>query len=129
MRIQVKEVAYHRNGVAGEGFHVVRFSFTEGGMPHPNLVGAVVGGKPHPNMVGIVFDGGGRVAVLDADLTAAGNIAFAMGNSWRGDQFEADLRDAIRVQEEALREADNARVALAGAIEIHDKALDKVAKV
>jgi hypothetical protein len=128
MRIQVKEIAYHRNGVAGEGFHVVRFSFTEGGMPHPNLVGAVIGGKFH-NMVGIVFDGGGRVAVLDADLTAAGNIAFAMGNSWRGDQFEDDLRDAISIQDQALREADDARVALTGAIEIHDKRLDKVIEV
>jgi hypothetical protein len=80
--IKALEVSYHRNGISGEGFHVVRFSFTEDGVAHPN-------------MVATVFDGPGYVAVLDADMLAVGNIAFAKGNSWRGDHFEKGLRVAI----------------------------------
>lgn len=127
MNIQVQEVAYHRNGVAGEGFHVVRFTLTEGGMPHPNLVGAVVGGVVHPHMVGIVFDSAaGRVAVLDADMVVVGgNIAFARGNSWRGDQFEGTLRDSIKAYEDGRRGV----TPLDTAIEDHDKVLDKAVAV
>ena len=81
MIIKVKEIAYHRNGICGEGFHVVTFTQAEYGQTH--------------NMLGILFEGSGRCAVLDVDQTAAGNIAFANGNSWRGDHFEDDLRKAI----------------------------------
>jgi hypothetical protein len=35
------------------------------------------------------------VAVLDLNETAAMNIEFANGNSWRGVEFEDDLRKAI----------------------------------
>lgn len=121
MNIQVKEVAYHRNGVAGEGFYVVRFSYTDDD------------GVAHPNMVGIVFGGRGRVAILDADMAAAGNVAFAKGNSWRGDQFEDDLREAADAYEESDRKTFQKPVAprnaLAEAIATHDKGLDKVAVV
>ena len=124
MDIHVKEVAYHRNGVGGEGFHVVRFAWDE------------AESSSLRNMVGIVFEGSGRVAVLDADLTAMGNIAFAMGNSWRGDHFEAVLREAIESYETALREDVDTRATLLDAratidrvIEDHDKGLDKVAVV
>ncbi len=74
-------VAYHRNGIGAEGFHVVRFTMREDGKTH--------------RMVGIVFEAEGRVAVLDVDETQAGNIAFAGGNSWRGDVYEHSLRQAI----------------------------------
>lgn len=79
--VDVQEVAYHRNGVGGEGFHVVRFTAREDDQVH--------------HMVGIVFDGVGQCAVLDVHQTAAGNIAFGQGNSWRGDVYEAALRRAI----------------------------------
>ena len=81
MRINVVETAYHRNGISGEGFYVVRFKWRDG--------------RNYRNMVATIFEGRGRLAVLDTDETAKGNIAFAKGNSWRGDYFEPDLRAAI----------------------------------
>jgi hypothetical protein len=44
--------------------------------------------------VGIVFDGLHHCAVLDVAKLAGGDIAFG-SNSWRGDQYEPDLRHAI----------------------------------
>ena len=84
MPLVIKAITYHRNGVAGNGFHVVLFDGS-----HPDH-------EAGKNMVATVFPDAGNVAVLDADLAAAGNIVFAQ-NSWRGDIFEADLRAAIKM--------------------------------
>ncbi len=73
----IEEIAYHRNGVGGNSFYVVKFTGTEGG-----------------NMLGVVFDEPYTVAVFDRDLLAKGVIAFRE-NSWRGDHFEPELREAI----------------------------------
>lgn len=78
--IKIKSIQSHRNGVAGNSFTVVLFT--------------VGRGKSKQNMVATVFSEQGNVAVLDADMTAAGNITFGE-NSWRGDEFEAELRAAI----------------------------------
>jgi hypothetical protein len=93
MTIQVEGVAYHRNGVMGEGFHVVAFRWAE------------VGDEPRA-MLGIVFPGGPelRVAVLDREQTRTGNIFMhptgqhAGGNAWRGDNFAAALFEAITLR-------------------------------
>lgn len=74
----LRSVDYHRNGICGEGFHVVRFSDPEGG-----------------EMVATVFAESGYVAVLNITELANGNTAFAQGNSWRGDHYEDWLREAI----------------------------------
>ena len=76
-KISVQEVAYHRNGIGGEGFHVVTF---DSGLHE---------------LVGVVFEGEGRVAVFDRRRLGVGTIAFG-DNSWRGDQFEVALRRAIK---------------------------------
>lgn len=81
MNLKIKHVASHRNGVAGEGFHVVLFTWRDG--------------RKTRNMVATLFEGDGQSAVLDVDETAKGNVAFAQGNSWRGDDFEPELRKAI----------------------------------
>ena len=83
-RIIIKNVKidHHRNGIAGEPFHVATFEHGE------------------RRMVGIVLDGAGQVAVLDVDMLAAGDIAFG-SNSWRGDEFEGALRKAIAEWREA----------------------------
>lgn len=73
------KVAYHRNGVLGEGFHVCTFYDKE----------------EKANMVGIVFKGPGQVAVFNQELLGKGIIEFAV-NSFRGDVFEPFLRDAIQ---------------------------------
>lgn len=82
--LKIEAIDHHRNGVSGESFYVVLFSFKEDGQHH--------------NMVGILFHESGQCAVLDRDETAKGNIAFARGNSWRGDHFEGDLRAAINAR-------------------------------
>ena len=85
--IKIKEVTYHRNGICGNGFDVVLFDHKD----EKNV---------NHRMVGIVFEESGNVAVLDVDQTAQGNIAFAGGNSWRGDWFEDELRKAIKEADE-----------------------------
>jgi len=84
-------IAHHRNGICGDPFWVVLFRYKDGDDEH--------------RLVGIVFSAANRVAVLDADQTAAGHIAFGQGNSWRGDEFE----DWLRAQVAAQRDAGGAR--------------------
>lgn len=81
MKLSDIHIAYHRNGISGEGFHVATFKMTEFGCTR--------------NMTAVVFAGQGRCAVLDVDELQKGNIGFAEGNSWRGDHFEAELAQAI----------------------------------
>lgn len=81
VKIQVNEIASHRNGICGAPFHVVLFTFDHDGKTL--------------NMVGVVFDAPGHVAVFDNNKLAEDVIAFTL-NSWRGDNFEAPLRAAIQ---------------------------------
>lgn len=85
MMLQNVRVAYHRNGVSGIGFHVITFVWHD-----TNATPSI-----HRRMVATVFPEAGAIAVLDVDQTAAGNIAFAKGNSWRGDYFEKAIREEI----------------------------------
>jgi hypothetical protein len=78
--IKVEAVASHRNGMAGAPFHTVLFTDENG------------------PMLGIVFKEQCHVAVLHRDKLAKGDIAFR-SNSWRGDLYEAELRQAIRAFE------------------------------
>lgn len=98
MNIKSAKVAYHRNGVCGEGFFVVTFRWQDG--------------KCWRNMVATVFhyfddasDKSCRVAVLDIDQTANGNIAMAEGNSWRGDHFADELFPIIKAWIDRPRDA------------------------
>jgi hypothetical protein len=75
-RLTLEDVAYHRNGVSGEGFHVL--TFREGQEP----------------MVAVVFAGEGQVAVFNRNMLGDGVITFGV-NSYRGDEFEPFLRAAI----------------------------------
>ena len=81
MKFYKVRVGYHHNGVAGNGFHVVLFDCRFDGKLH--------------HMVATVFSDPGDCAVLDTDETQQGNIEFAKGNSWRGDDFEPTLRRFI----------------------------------
>jgi hypothetical protein len=81
MRSNIIAIARHRNGIDGAPFHVVLFEDN----PGPEAI----------RKVGIVFDEPRHCAVLDVALLAAGDIRFG-SNSWRGDQYEPHLRDAIR---------------------------------
>ena len=79
MKLKIISIAHHRNGVGGAPFDIVLFEDK---------------GAEGSRKVGIVFDAPHHVAVLDVVRLAAGDIAF-MSNSWRGDNYEPHLRDAI----------------------------------
>lgn len=75
------KIDFHRNGVSGNPFYVATFTAKY----DDNLLG---------NMFAVVFPEESSVAVFDLDKLAAGDIKFG-SNSWRGDYYEAPLRQAI----------------------------------
>ena len=92
----IEEIAYHRNGVSGVGFHVVKFS-------EPS---------EERQMLAVLFDTDewGHVAVFDRKLLGRDIIKFGE-NSWRGDHYEKELRQAIAAHEAARDAALNWRAA------------------
>ena len=72
---------YHRNGICGAPFYVFLFRDNE----------------QKRNMVATVFDESAHCAVFDVDLLAQGNIKFGE-NSWRGDNYEGELRNYIALK-------------------------------
>lgn len=95
MKINVTATDYHRNGISGVGFNVALFDCTEDGVTR--------------KMVGVTFPEAGECAVFDIAELAKGNIAFARGNSFRGDHFEGALRKATADAEAAERAAFDAK--------------------
>jgi hypothetical protein len=89
MKLKTLATAHHRNGVAGAPFNVVLFKVH----------------RERGVKVGIVFDEPAHCAVLDVTLLAAGDIAFG-SNSWRGDDYEPELRRAIDDDRETVGETD-----------------------
>jgi hypothetical protein len=88
MKLKIIGTAHHRNSVAGAPFDVVLFKVHR----EPGV------------KVGILFDDPGYCAVLDVTMLAAGDIAFG-SNSWRGDDYEPELRRAIEHDRENGHEA------------------------
>lgn len=82
MNPTVKSQSYHRNGVGGAGFVVSLVDWPESGAKGDfvaiSLLGTSRGGEStRGEFVEQTF-------VLNVPMLAAGNIAFAEGNSWRG---------------------------------------------
>ena len=86
----VKQLAYHRNGIAGAGFYVAIMEETEDNTTR--------------NMVVIRFPGIdekiGAIACAAFDIAklAEENIGFAEGNSWRGDHYVETMDKAINLR-------------------------------
>ncbi|HWB10545.1 MAG TPA: hypothetical protein VG826_15050 [Pirellulales bacterium] len=76
---RIISIAHHRNGVAGAPFDVALFTDT---------------GDRRSRKVAVLFEPPGHCAVLDVEKLAAGDIAFG-SNSWRGDDYEPPLRQAV----------------------------------
>lgn len=89
---KVHRIRYHRNGISGAGFHTVLFSH----IPDQHNVKWTIPGERQ--FIGIVFEEPSHVAVLALD---------DLESRWRGDNFEKDLRDSIRVFEEMENEFGN----------------------
>ena len=66
---------YRRNGAAGESFHLCSF--------------AIHNGRSRQYLRAILFDAPGHCAVTSADIH----------ETWRGDEFEAELRRLIAAVE------------------------------
>ena len=79
MKLKIIAIAHHRNGISGAPFDVLLFEDK---------------GPEGSRKLGILFDDPGCCAILDVDKLAASDIAFG-SNSWRGDHYEAYLRQAI----------------------------------
>jgi hypothetical protein len=83
MKLTIIAIANHRNGVVGQPFEAALFKER---------------GREGSRKVAILFDDPHYCAVLDVAKLAAGDIAFG-SNSWRGDDYEPSLRQAIRQQQ------------------------------
>lgn len=93
MTITIDNIAHHRNGISGQGVWFVLFTWTDDDGVTRNMLGTVFNSTDGEGLETDYFTG--YCAVLDRDELAKDNIAFARGNSWRGDQFEGTLRAAI----------------------------------
>jgi hypothetical protein len=79
---KVLSVRFHRNGVSGNGFHVVHFESGRG-KNKQTMIGTVFGYSDDPE-IPMEY---GNCAVIDlADVT----------QRWRGDHYEAELHAAIK---------------------------------
>jgi hypothetical protein len=76
MNLDILDISYHRNGIDGIPFHAALFH------------------DGNSLKIGVVFETALHCAVLDLELLLEKDIAFG-SNSWRGDQYEPLLRDAI----------------------------------
>lgn len=83
MDIQIQEASFHRNGISGLGFYAIRFLFKPEDSEKPE------------NFLATLFDEPGACAVFSLDRIETQGVGFAMGNSWRGDHFESELRKRI----------------------------------
>jgi hypothetical protein len=113
---KIVQVAYHRNGVGGAGFHAVIFETENRSCICGAFASLGVNGlgvdvcihqrdEGHPpfaivtktaRMVASVFDEPGHVAVYQIDKLSDPDVGVRFGeNSWRGDQYETELREAI----------------------------------
>ncbi len=90
MKPKIITIAYHRNGIAGEPFHVVLFD------------------DNGDRMVGIVFEEPAHCAVLNVALLSAGDIGYG-SNSWRGDSYETALRESIAAASASQRQGNRER--------------------
>jgi len=80
MKLQIIEASFHRNGIGGEEFYAILFKDL----------------AIKQTMIASLFDEAGYCSVYSINELSNGNIAFAMGNSWRGDLYEAELRPLLK---------------------------------
>jgi hypothetical protein len=77
MELKIEKMAHHRNGVGGAPFEV-----------------AIVNDPQEGQMLVVMFEEQGHTAVFNLQKLTQGVIEFGE-NSYRGDKFEAELRDEM----------------------------------
>lgn len=81
MAIEIREVAYHRNGIAGLPFYVVLFNDTDEGMF---------------NQLATIDGDGKDCRVINMGIALHGRIGQVIGmNTWRGDRYLSHIHDAM----------------------------------
>ena len=82
MAIEIRDVAYHRNGITGLPFFVVLFNDPDEGMF---------------NQVATIDEDGKDCRVINAGLVVtASEIGTRHMNKWRGDQYLSMIKEAMR---------------------------------
>ena len=82
MAIEIRDVAYHRNGISGLPFWVVLFNDTDAGMF---------------NQVATIDEDGEDCRVINAGLVVtASEIGTRHMNKWRGDTYLLQIKEAMR---------------------------------
>ena len=81
MAIEIRDVAYHRNGVCGLPFYVVLFNDTDVGMF---------------NQVATIDEDGKDCRVINAGLIITAGDLHQHMNKWRGDQYLSMIKEAMR---------------------------------
>lgn len=87
--IEITQVEYHRNGVAGEGFYAIRFTDPDEGA----MLAVVFPQYKDDGYEELDYGGNPRVAVFKEALLP--DVTFGV-NSWRGDHYAGPLYDAIK---------------------------------
>lgn len=87
MKLNIIDIASHRNGICGSPFHVVLFED---------------GGSDGSRKVAVIFDEPYHCTILNVAKLATGDIAFG-SNSFRGDNNEPHLRKALADPPKASR--------------------------
>ena len=101
----VTEIAYHRNGMSGIGFHAIRF------------VGCPSETSGLARFLAIVTEDEGGCFVICEDLLAEHGVRFGF-NSWRGDNYEEELREAIAKDAEQKWGRDHEKDPTRSAVEL-----------
>lgn len=79
-RYIIREIDSQRNGVSGEGFYVVRFTYMVGEVENHEILGK------REELIAVLFHDAERTAIIDPEN---------LGSHWRGDMFATTLREAI----------------------------------
>lgn len=100
MAIQtIHQIEYHRNGISGEGFYAVTFTDDTNGeflavvFPPDPIQNGDMAGEPDWGLYERGDWDNPRVALFEVEQLP--NVTFGQ-NSWRGDNYAADLYAAIK---------------------------------
>ncbi len=88
LRLTIVSASYHRNGIGGVGFYAILFDDADQGRMVASLFESM-GENAHP------LKDGDYCAVYSVEELTKGNVAFAHGNSWRGDRYADALRPLL----------------------------------
>jgi hypothetical protein len=89
LRITIKELSWHRNGVGGKGFYAIHF------IDHDQTGSVNKDGEfRDAEFFGIVFERESYCACIQLNQPGDFTVQFGI-NSWRGDTYKPYLRKAI----------------------------------